>query len=615
MQQDRQKIRDYLASIDTPQKAIVGVTGSNYFDKNGDPPKPISIGVYKNNSLISALMQLQTVSNTQDIKNLQDVIAKGDIISIDEKYFHKTNIVYTGIEVNSFNNIDPKNLTYSTDFYLWFRFSGTIHPENINFLNAVVPIQLSTPEIEKVENGYIYRLYRVKGKFRMNFLPGPYLFNQYQLSLSFHHNASTNNHLLYIKDVVGMQLKTALSRMKQAHVLSNADDWTLEKLLFFRDTEQKSALGNPSYLSTGESNYSRFNMEITIKGKQFNLRGEFSFYTAELLLLLSALLFILSFVIRTKFSGLRVIVWLIYVVCAGLFLLSCEIVLVDQLSAYTELNRLVHLVITLFDILWWVAPAILLHIAAEYFIWQPLEARTQRTVPNIMRLFVAVVIYLLAFFGIVAFVYQQPLTSLLATSGMVAMIIGLAIQVNIANIFSGIAINLERPFRVGDWIKLHLNREFFEGQVLDVTWRTTRLKTREGGILSIPNSAASESMIHNYHYPDNCYKSKQVLKVSYIHSPEKIKQVLLDAIISTGIVLDEPKPEMRFKGFDGLSAEYEITYYLSDYGKRDTENEIIWSRIWVYLKQTGILPSTQEQELRIVKELTWDDNEKLLKTT
>lgn len=103
-------------------------------------------------------------------------------------------------------------------------------------------------------------------------------------------------------------------------------------------------------------------------------------------------------------------------------------------------------IVLAFSVLWWLMPALLLPLLIKRFVWIPLEKRTTRTVPNVIRLFVSSIIYLLACFGIIAFVYDQPITSLLATSGVVAMIIGLAIQVNIANVFAGIVINIERPF-------------------------------------------------------------------------------------------------------------------------------------------------------------------------
>jgi branched-chain amino acid transport system substrate-binding protein len=185
--------------------------------------------------------------------------------------------------------------------------------------------------------------------------------------------------------------------------------------------------------------------------------------------------------------------WIFQTVLAYVTLCSSEVQFIDS---FIESNNITMVKITLsiYDLLWWIIPAISLTQAIEKFIWIPLELKTDHKIPTVVRRFLNFLIYLLTIFSIIAFVYDQKITSLLATSGVVAMIIGLAIQVNISNVFSGIAINIERPFRVGDWVKIG-NLE--EGRVVDVTWRTTRLSTRAGIVLSVPNSVASEASIHN----------------------------------------------------------------------------------------------------------------------
>ncbi len=75
---------------------------------------------------------------------------------------------YTGIRLNSISHFDPKTVTYSLDFYLWFRFQGAINPQHIQFINAVEPIQLGTPIIEETLGKETYRLYRIKGNFKGN---------------------------------------------------------------------------------------------------------------------------------------------------------------------------------------------------------------------------------------------------------------------------------------------------------------------------------------------------------------------------------------------------------------------------------------------------------------
>jgi len=126
-------------------------------------------------------------------------------------------------------------------------------------------------------------------------------------------------------------------------------------------------------------------------------------------------------------------------------------------------------------------------------------------------------------------VFEKPITSLLATSGVVTIVIGLAIQMNLSNIFSGIALNIDRSLRIGDWVKIG---DFDEGKVVNINWRVTQIKTRRDYILSIPNSTISTSNIHNFSYPDAQYWLLVRVPIEHQHDPRKVEEILLKAVLS-----------------------------------------------------------------------------------
>ena len=95
--------------------------------------------------------------------------------------------------------------------------------------------------------------------------------------------------------------------------------------------------------------------------------------------------------------------------------------------------------------------------------------------------------------GMVAFVMGKTVTSLLATSGLLTLIVGLALQSNLRDIISGVMLNLERPFKIGDYIRIGR----ILGQVHDISWRTTRVRTPNGQIIAFANGRVSESEIEN----------------------------------------------------------------------------------------------------------------------
>lgn len=648
LQEDRQKIRDYLASLRDIKDAIEGTTGFNYFDDRGNAQKPVVIGQFKNKNVISALTQLQPLRNFNEISSLEHAVQDGSVLEIDNRYMYKTNVVYVGIKINEISELDVKNLSYLFDFNLWFRFSEEINPENIQFYNAVDTILLKPKRDEATNqqnnnNNYIsqspnndasdkdkdsskpsyngslkpnifyptveltdqmsYRLYSIKGRFKIDFKPGAVDFTQHLLGVSFRHRNLTRNNLIFVTDVLGMgfaEKDKQLEELRKSQKFSS--DWIISNVYFYQEVGKEYSLGNPKYLNAtdGKVDYSQFNMNIFLANNKFSMRRTLPPYIADDLLLFSA---IVTTILTLSFNSriLRYfpkVLWFVYAAFSILLLLSSEVSLLSFLQSNVSNNKYLELVVEIFDILWWVVPAILLQLLIDLFVWMPIEQRTNRKIPRIGRRFVSFSIYLMTSFAIMGFVYDQKLTSLLATSGVIAMIVGLAIQINISNIFSGIAINIEQPFRVGDWVSIGA---FEEGKVIDITWRSTRIMSRAGSILSIPNSLASESPIHNFDYPDDSFWLRFTVHVHPSHHPQRVQKIIKDAVLSSHVVQKVPEPYVVFRGVNEWSAGYLVYCSVRDYTWKLMHEEAVWIRIWIHLNRAGITPAIQQQDIYLFK--------------
>ncbi|MCB1142946.1 MAG: ABC transporter substrate-binding protein [Leptospiraceae bacterium] len=598
--EDRIKIRDFLASLDTPAEGLEGATGLNYFE-NGDSPKPVSIGIYKNKNIISALTQLQVVRDPNEISDLKSALSEERVLFIDNKYLYKTNVVYTGIEINEITDLKVIDLTYNLDFYIWFRYSGNFNPEFIEFQNSVTPIELKEP-IEfntNPQSGMSYKIFKLSGNFRANSLPVKYVLEQHALGVSFHHKVLNRNNLIYVIDTIGMgqNSKTKNDSVRLSRVLSPSSGWMIASDWFFQDTMTKNSLGSPRYINMRDPTIelSRFNMGVRIKKDELTLRRFLPGSLSMIVLIIS----LSGVILLGIFSSLRSYkqfgdsIWLGQTLLIYVFLVASEVEFIDRFIERENIT-MVKVILSSYDLFWWIIPSMSVTQSIERFLWTPLEKKTDHKIPTVVRKFLNFIIYLLTFFGIVAFVYDQKITSLLATSGMVAMIIGLAIQVNIANVFSGIAINIERPFRVGDWVKIGSSDE---AKVVDITWRTTRLQNRSGIIVSIPNSIASESVITNYSLPDNIVELWFTIHIDPKTPPRRVVKVLMDALMSSDGVLRSPAPYARFNEFSDWSADYLFGYCFKDYSKKNAVRRSVWQNIWIHLHRAGIAPAFQKQEI------------------
>lgn len=596
LKEDHRKIRDFLAELTAIEQAIEGVTGFNYFDEYGNAQKPISIGMYKQNKIISALTQLSVIRNLNEVSDLEGALADERVLLIDGKYMYKTNVIYTGMQLNEISDLNMNNLTFLLDGYVWFRYQGGFDVGKIEFLNAAEPVELGTPLEEKMYQGITYKRYHLIGRFKADYVERQRPLEKHDLEVSFCHRTLSDANLIYVTDVLGMELDTELAvveTLRNERVLSPTSGWSLQQLWFFRDVIKMDSLGDPLYLNVkGGTPFSRFNMGVRIGKERLTLRRLIPYSLAPYLGGIGGIvLFALGFWRKIRhIARMPRLMWLAQISLTCIVLLSAEVFMVTWVSNAVT-TYYVERLIRIFDLLWWIVPAFFVNIWTERFIWTPLEQRTEQRIPNVLRRFVAFIVYLLAFFGIVAFVYRQTLTGLVATSSVFAMIIGLAVKMNLSNIFSGIAINLEHPFRIGDWVRIGSD----EGKIVDITWRTTRLQTRYGNVISVSNSEAAESLIHNYSVPDDQYWDGFTVHIAPEHLPERVEKILMDAVLSVKDVLE---PWVLFAGVSDWAADYWVYYSVKDYGKKSRYKSTVWKRVWSHLDGAGIQPVVNPYDIQ-----------------
>src|SRR6266404_3297706 len=142
-------------------------------------------------------------------------------------------------------------------------------------------------------------------------------------------------------------------------------------------------------------------------------------------------------------------------------------------------------------------------------------------------LIVALVIFVVALLFVLSFAYhaERGLKSVVATSGVAAVILGLAGQNLLGGIIAGMSLQINRPYRVGDW--LQVGDRFAE--VMEINWRSTRLRTNDAIYLDIPNNEIVKSTIVNLHYPTEVHAMRIRVGVDYNVPPNRVKDALFRA--------------------------------------------------------------------------------------
>jgi small-conductance mechanosensitive channel/CRP-like cAMP-binding protein len=173
---------------------------------------------------------------------------------------------------------------------------------------------------------------------------------------------------------------------------------------------------------------------------------------------------------------------------------------------------------------------------------------------------VSTVMYVTAGLAIVTDVFQIPLKGILATSGALAIVLGLALQSTLSDLFSGLLINATAPYRVGDFISLD---SATEGQVLEITWRATHLAKANRDLIVIPNSVIAKSRIVNASVPHGPHATVARFQAPSQLRPSDVVAALQLAIETCVGIAEQPKPTIATKSVGRKATDYEIAFFPS----------------------------------------------------
>jgi len=564
----RQAVRDQLAAMDSPARAALGLMGPLYFDAEGDAIRPVYIARAKNGHVTPATRQLQFVQDPEQVSALR---AQGEnIIDLGDSLLQIVQVVYTGIHWNKLYAIDEKTRTFAADVDVWFRYSGALDIENIVFPDAVTPIRLAKPSVTRDLFGEHYRAFRVQGTFHYITTHRNLIDGNEDFTLQFHHAYLDHNRLVFVTDSQNMGLREGHRGwgqiLRAEQVLAADSGWVIKDGAVYQEIHNRSTLGDPLFRRIVLP-YSHFYARIQGHQAEVSLRRQlarilpdqfsgswFTFFS------------ILFFVSWTPWLQRRVPVSMVLL---RLLASACLLYLLEYLfnSLYAERLELyqLELMLLFFKSLWWLLPALCVVALLPPLVWRPIERQTHYPVPNVARTFVNLVVFGIAGVCILAFVFDRPLTTIWAASGLLTLILGIALQNLILDAFSGLVLNLERPFTLSQWIGIATRwygRQF--GRVEELNWRTTRIWTRDNNLVVIPNSVISNAVITNYSRPTYPSRMEIPVVLEFSVPVERAQQVLENSVrqvVATGVLLADQPIRVVVDTLESYGVRYKLQVY------------------------------------------------------
>ncbi|MFO1452604.1 MAG: mechanosensitive ion channel family protein [Opitutaceae bacterium] len=206
-----------------------------------------------------------------------------------------------------------------------------------------------------------------------------------------------------------------------------------------------------------------------------------------------------------------------------------------------------------------------------------------KEVPRVLTDTTGLLILLLSVLVALQFVYHVEVPGLLAGSGVVAIIVGLAMQDLLGNLIAGIGLHFDKSFTTGDWLQI----EGTHAKVIELSWRTTRLITNDDVMIDVPNSNIVKAAILNFEKPTRKHAVKPLIGLHYDIPPAQAQRVLQAAAASVPGVCQDPAPVVYLKEFADSAIIYEINVWIEDHGLMDPVMSDVRVHCWYAAKRAG----------------------------
>jgi small-conductance mechanosensitive channel len=204
--------------------------------------------------------------------------------------------------------------------------------------------------------------------------------------------------------------------------------------------------------------------------------------------------------------------------------------------------------------------------------------------PRLLTDLLRALLFVVAVSMILHFVFGQPVTGLITVSSVVIAVVGFALRNVISDLVSGIALGIEHPYRIGDWIETNTGSA---GKVAEITWRTTRLVERNGFVIIVPNGLVAGQRLINYSNGERDYRASLRVPLDPTLPVSRAKRFLLSGALDAGRHIPGLLPDVLLTEYNDGAAIYLVRFRTADFGREAICRDAVASRILHALQCAG----------------------------
>jgi small-conductance mechanosensitive channel/CRP-like cAMP-binding protein len=215
-----------------------------------------------------------------------------------------------------------------------------------------------------------------------------------------------------------------------------------------------------------------------------------------------------------------------------------------------------------------------------------LGQRLIRPLPRIIRDIAQGLVYIAILLTVLRAAGFEP-GSLLTTSALITAAVALSLQETLGNMVAGLAIQVQRPFAIDDWIQFDPETKHV-GRVIEINWRATKVITLDEVEVTVPNATLAKAPIVNFTKPTATSRRSLYLQVPADVPPLTVQRSILDALEGSFGIVAEPPPSVVTNAFVEGNVEYWVRFFTDKFDKRDGVDGAARDRIWYAFARAGI---------------------------
>ncbi|MBL7557980.1 MAG: mechanosensitive ion channel family protein [Bdellovibrionaceae bacterium] len=223
-------------------------------------------------------------------------------------------------------------------------------------------------------------------------------------------------------------------------------------------------------------------------------------------------------------------------------------------------------------------------IVLQYLFMSSMQTGVPLLLVNIFSLLLSIVLV----FWTASHVFGVQLAPLLATSAAFSIILGLALQDTLGNLFAGIAMQVDKTFEIGDWVEVVQGSQKTVGKVKELTWRSTIMDGFFDEVITIPNRVMAQAQVYNFSPKETPIVRSVIFRMAHGVNPDKVKEVLEGSIAGLSDIRGIPSPLCFISESNENHIAFKLVYNIDNYGSQYILADKVYRRGFEALEAQGL---------------------------